>query len=65
MDEFTKLVELPECPRYFFDSPQLVKNSTSFRIILNEVPKLEENSTSFRKILIEVTKLVKLPECPK
>ena len=42
MNEVTKLAELPECSKYFFNSPQLVKNSTSFRITLNEVTKLAE-----------------------
>ena len=35
-----KLVDLPECPKYFFDSPQFVKNSASFKIILYKVKKL-------------------------
>ena len=65
----------------FSDCPQLVKNSTSFRIILNEgtnlaelpecskyffnSPQLVKNSTSFRIILNEVTNLAELPECSK
>ena len=42
LNEVTKLAELPECSKYFLNSPQLVKNSTIFRIILNEVTKLAE-----------------------
>ena len=62
----------------FSDCQMLLKNSPSFRMILNDVTKLVDlqecpkdypllvkNSTSFKMILYEVTKLVDLQECPK
>ena len=65
----------------FSDCPQLVKESTSFRIVSNEVtkpvdlpecpkylsdyPQVVKISTGFRMILNKVAKLVNLPECPK
>ena len=36
----TKLVDLPECPKYFFRLSQVVNASSSFRIFLNGVTKL-------------------------
>ena len=41
LNKVTKLVDLLECPKYLFDSPQVLENSTIFKIILNIVTKLE------------------------
>ena len=43
LNEVTRLVDLQECPKYFSDYPQLVKNSASFKMILHEVTKLVDN----------------------
>ena len=72
-------MDLPEGPKYFFW--QLVKDTTIFRILLNEItklvdfheclkyfsdcPQLVKDSTSFRMILYLVSKLVDLPEGPE
>ena len=40
LNEVSKLLDLPECPKYSYYYPQLVKNSTGFRKISNEVTKL-------------------------
>ena len=40
LNEVTKLVNLPECPNYFFRLPEVLKTSTSFRMILNGVKTL-------------------------
>ena len=34
LNKVTKLVDLLECPKYFSDSPQVLENSTSFKITL-------------------------------
>ena len=56
LNDVTKLVDLQECPKYFSDYPQLLKNSTSFRMILNEVTRLvalQECSKYFKMISYE------------
>ena len=69
LNEVTKLVDLPECPKYFFRMSQVVNTSSSFRTILNGVtmlvdipegpkyffrlPQVVKTCTNFRMILKE------------
>ena len=53
----------------FSDCPQLMKNSISFKIILNEVTKIANipkcSKYDIRIILNDFTLLIELSECPK
>ena len=51
--EVTKLVDLPDCPKYFLWLPTNSKNSTSFQKFLNEKEKNYLTSKVFREINLQ------------